>query len=86
MPKEVRVQLTASQKAKIKAATGNTMSEIRVSSMGKNLAVSTGNASLRGEALRAEALRADATRGDISAESLRGEALRGEALRGEALR
>ena len=40
MPKEVRIELTAAQKAKIKAATGKTMSEIRVSSIGKNLAVS----------------------------------------------
>ena len=41
MAKEVRIQLTAEQKAKIKAATGKTMSEIRVTSLGKNLAVST---------------------------------------------
>ena len=33
MPKEVRVQLTEAQKAKIKDATGKAMSEIRVSSL-----------------------------------------------------
>jgi hypothetical protein len=39
MAKEVRIELTEAQKAKIKAATGKTLSEIRVSSLGKNLAV-----------------------------------------------
>jgi hypothetical protein len=78
MAKEVRIPLTAAQRAKIKAATGKVMTEIRVSSIGKNLAVSAGQKSLRGEALRGEALRGEALRG----EALRGEALRGEALRG----
>ena len=40
MAKEVRIQLTPEQKAKIKAATGKTMGEIRVTSLGNNLAVS----------------------------------------------
>ena len=40
MSKEVRITLTEAQKAKIKAATGKTMGEIRVSKLGKNLAVS----------------------------------------------
>src|SRR5262249_33080895 len=37
MAKEVRIHLTPAQKAKIKSATGKTMAEIRVSSVGKNL-------------------------------------------------
>src|SRR5215472_16411302 len=37
MAKEVRIHLTAAQKAKIKSATGKTMGEIRVSPVGKNL-------------------------------------------------
>jgi hypothetical protein len=40
MAKEVRIQLTAAQKAKIKSATGKEMAEIRVARLGKNLAVS----------------------------------------------
>src|SRR6266545_4874526 len=39
MSKEVRITLTDAQKAKIKAATGKEMGEIRVSSLGKNVAV-----------------------------------------------
>ena len=39
MSKEVRISLTAAQKAKIKAGTGKSMEEIRVSSLGRNLAV-----------------------------------------------
>jgi len=42
MTKEVRIKLTATQKAKIKAATGKSMGEIRVSTLGKNLAVAPG--------------------------------------------
>lgn len=42
MAKEVRIQLTPAQKAKIKAATGKVMAEIRVTSIGKNLAVAPG--------------------------------------------
>ena len=42
MAKEVRIELTPAQKAKIKEATGKSMGEIRVSSLGKNLAVSPG--------------------------------------------
>ena len=45
--KEVRIQLTPAQKAKIKAATGKAMSEIRVSSLGKNLAVAPSQKSTR---------------------------------------
>ncbi|HEX9687656.1 MAG TPA: hypothetical protein VGB47_01130 [Thermoanaerobaculia bacterium] len=82
MTKEVKIQLTAAQKAKIKAATGKTLSEIRVSSLGKNIAVSAGQKSTR---MQAEALRAQSPRA-VGQEALRGEALRGEALRGEALR
>ena len=42
MAKEVRITLTPAQKAKIKAGTGKSMGEIRVSSLGKNLAVEPG--------------------------------------------
>jgi hypothetical protein len=45
MAKEVRITLTPAQKAKIKAGTGKTMGEIRVSSLGKNLAVAPGQRS-----------------------------------------
>ena len=37
MAKEVRIQLTPAQKAKIKSGTGKSMGEIRVSPVGKNL-------------------------------------------------
>ncbi len=39
MAKEVRIELTAAQKSKIKEATGKSMGEIRVTRLGKNLAV-----------------------------------------------
>jgi hypothetical protein len=83
MAKDVRIELTAAQKAKIKAATGKTLSEIRVSTLGKNLAVSTGQKSTR---MQAESLRGDAPR--AQAESLRGDAPRAQAesLRGDAPR
>jgi len=45
MNKEVRISLTAAQKAKIKAGTGKSMEEIRVSSLGRNLAVAPGQKS-----------------------------------------
>ena len=41
MAKEVRIKLTAGQKSKIKAATGKVMHEIRVSSIGNSLAVTS---------------------------------------------
>ncbi len=41
MAKEVKIELTEAQKAKIKAATGKTMSELKVTSVGKNVAVSS---------------------------------------------
>jgi hypothetical protein len=47
MAKEVRIQLTAAQKAKIKAATGKSMDEIRVSSLGKNVAAAPAQRSTR---------------------------------------
>jgi hypothetical protein len=43
MANEVRIKLTADQKAKIKSATGKDMSEIRVGSVGNNPAVSGKN-------------------------------------------
>jgi hypothetical protein len=39
MSKEVRIELTESQKAKIRAATGKTVGELRVTRVGKNVAV-----------------------------------------------
>jgi hypothetical protein len=85
MAKEVKIQLTAAQKAKIKAATGKTLSEIRVSTLGKNIAVSAGQKSTR---MQAEALRGESPR-SVGAESLRGESPRAvgaESLRGESPR
>ncbi|HEY6146568.1 MAG TPA: hypothetical protein VIZ69_02685, partial [Thermoanaerobaculia bacterium] len=71
MAKEVRITLTAEQRAKIKEATGKNMDEIRVSSMGQNVAVSGGKGSKLGEQ-------------GLRDEALRDEALRDEALRDEA--
>ena len=86
MAKEVRIELTAAQKAKIKAVTGRTLSEIRVSTLGKNLAVHA--KSLRSNATRAEgqSLRSDATRAE--GQSLRSDATRaeGQSLRSDATR
>ncbi len=39
MSKEVRIELTDAQKSKIKAATGKTVAEPRVSKVGENVAV-----------------------------------------------
>ena len=47
MANEVRIDLTEAQKAKIKTGTGKDMSEIRVSNLEKNPAVSPGQSSLR---------------------------------------
>ena len=41
MANEVRIKLTAEQKAKIKAATGTVLSEIRVGSLGSSPTVSS---------------------------------------------
>ena len=87
MAKEVRIQLTPEQKAKIKEATGKTMEEIRVSSLGKNLAVSPGQKGLSEQGLRDDALRDDAMRDDaLRDDALRDDALRDDALRDDALR
>ena len=79
MAKEVRVQLTAAQKAKIKSAIGKTMSEIRVSSLGKNVAVSPGakQSRLSEHGLREDGLREDGLRED----GLREDGLREDGLR-----
>ena len=89
MAKEVRVQLTAEQKAKIKSAIGKTMTEIRVSSLGKNVAVSPGQktARLSEHGLREEGLREEGLREEgLREEGLREEGLREEGLREEGLR
>jgi hypothetical protein len=94
MSKEVRVQLTAAQKAQIQAATGKTMSEIRISSLGKNVAVSAtqkptrlSEHGLREEGLREEGLREEGLREEgLREEGLREEGLREEGLREEGLR
>ena len=65
MSKEVRVQLTADQKAKIKSAIGKTMTEIRVSSLGKDDPGKTSRLSehgLREEGLREAGLREEGLR------------------------
>lgn len=41
MANEVRIKLTAEQKAKIKSATGKVLNEIRVGSLGSNPAVTS---------------------------------------------
>src|SRR5437867_11227247 len=71
MAKEVRITLTDVQKAKIKAATGKTMSEIRVSSVGKNLAASPSQKTLTAQDLTAQDLTAqDLTSQDLTAQDL----------------
>ncbi|HEY6052136.1 MAG TPA: hypothetical protein VIZ58_12850, partial [Thermoanaerobaculia bacterium] len=72
MAKEVRITLTEEQKAKIKAATGKSMGEIRVSSLGNNIALAPGQQTSR---MDPEAsLRVgdqDAMRSGVEQESLR---------------
>src|SRR5689334_16921186 len=60
MAKEVKIELTEAQKAKIKAATGKTMSELKVTSVGTNVAVSTSETSARisEQGLRQDGMRA----------------------------
>jgi len=86
MAKEVRIELTAAQKAKIKAATGKVLSEIRVSTLGKNLAVHA--KSLRSASTRADSasLRSATTRAD--SESLRSATTRADSasLRADSFR
>jgi hypothetical protein len=88
MAKEVRIELTAAQKAKIKAATGKTLSEIRVSSLGKNLAVHA--KSLRANLTRANLQSPSARVGSQSPRGVDSASLRSElqrtALKGTALR
>jgi len=69
MSKDVRIELTEAQKAKIKAATGKTVAELHVSKVGDNVAV-TPAVDLRAQDTRiqAEDLRAQDTR--IQAEDL----------------
>jgi lipopolysaccharide export system protein LptC len=69
MSKDVRIELTESQKAKIKAATGKTIGELHVSKVGDNVAV-TPAIDLRAQDTRiqAEDLRAQDTR--IQAEEM----------------
>ena len=57
MVKEVRIELTPAQKAKIKEATGKNVPEIRVSSLGSNIAVSPVQKDLRAQELSAQELR-----------------------------
>ena len=70
MAKEVKIELTEAQKAKIKAATGKNMSELKVTNVGANVAVSTSEKSPRGAGISEQGLR--------GAERVR----RGEAVRG----
>ena len=64
MAKEVKIELTEAQKAKIKAATGKTMNEVKVTSVGSNVAVSMSEKAarvseqgLRGDAISEQGLR-----------------------------
>jgi hypothetical protein len=47
MSKEVKIELTEAQKAKIKAATGKSMNEVKVTNVGSNVAVSMSEKSAR---------------------------------------
>src|SRR6266545_1206030 len=82
MAKEVRIELTPAQKAKIKEATGKNVPEIRVSSLGKNIAVSPVQKDLRAQDLKAEDLKAE----DLKAEDLKAEDLKAEDLKAEDLK
>jgi uncharacterized protein YjbI with pentapeptide repeats len=71
MANEVRIELTPAQKAKIKAATGKSMSEIRVSSLGKNVAVSPVQKDLRTQDLTTQDLTTqDLTTQDLTTQDL----------------
>src|SRR5512144_2474551 len=76
MANEVRIKLTAEQKAKIKSATGKVMNEIRVGSLGNSPAVSAPRAdsaraprAAETEALSARAPRTTSTRAPRAAEA-----------------
>ena len=65
MAKEVRIDLTEEQKARIKTGTGKDMSEVRVENLGKNVAASPGHSSLRtGDVESMRAGEEDSLRGD----------------------
>jgi uncharacterized protein YjbI with pentapeptide repeats len=71
MAKDVRITLTAAQMAKIKAATGKNVPEIRVSSVGTNVAASPVQKDLRAQDLTAQDLTAqDLTAQDLTAQDL----------------
>jgi hypothetical protein len=84
MMKEVRIELTEGQKAKIKAATGKTISELKVTSVGENVAVSTSEEStlLSEQGLREQGMRG----GEIGEQGLREQGLREQDLREQDLR
>jgi uncharacterized protein YjbI with pentapeptide repeats len=81
MSKEVRIRLTAAQQAKIKAATGKTMGEIRVSRLGKNLAVSPALALSAGD-LKAQDLKAQ----DLKSQDLKSQDLKSQDLKSQDLK
>jgi hypothetical protein len=87
MTKEVKIELTEAQKAKIKAATGKNLSELKVTSVGKNVAVSTSETSTRisEQGLREEGMRSIEEQGMRGAE-IGESALREEGLREEGMR
>ncbi|HYV41322.1 MAG TPA: hypothetical protein VEO02_05990, partial [Thermoanaerobaculia bacterium] len=71
MAKEVRIELTPAQKAKIKEATGKNVPEIRVSSLGKNIAVSPVQKELRTQDLTTQDLTTqDLTTQDLTTQDL----------------
>ena len=84
MTKEVRIELTEAQKAKIKAATGKTMSELKVTSVGDNVAVSASEKSTRisEQGLREDGMRAIGEQG-LRQDGLRGGEIGEAGLRGE---
>src|SRR6476659_6092577 len=88
MAKEVRIELTPAQKAKIREATGKTMSEIRVSSLGKNIAVSPGQThGLRDESLKDDSLKDDSLKDDsLKDDSLRDDSLKDDSLKDDSLK
>ena len=83
MTKEVKIELTDAQKAKIKAAIGKTMSELRVTSVGDNVAVSASEKSTR---LSEQGLREQGMRAEIGEQGIREQGIREQGLREQGLR
>src|SRR6476659_9200216 len=88
MAKEVRIELTPAQKAKIREATGKTMGEIRVTSLGKNLAVSPGQThGLRDESLKDDSLKDDSLKDDsLKDDSMKDDSMKDDSMKDDSMK